>query len=116
MKPAARGQNICTTFSNTLYVICSIFLSSHLRGRELKLQLKKCNGSGTLKIVICVSRPKSVSFSFEAEFSGRGLKTGEDKRHFLAEVHIRRPHELQSKRHHWKNYKFILYLPFSNTT
>jgi hypothetical protein len=46
-----------------LYVICSIFLSSHLRGRELKLQLKKCNGFGILKIVICVSRPKSVSFS-----------------------------------------------------
>jgi hypothetical protein len=23
-------------------------------------------------------------------------------------------HELQSKRHHWKNYKFIVYLPFSN--
>jgi hypothetical protein len=39
-----------------------------------------------------------------------------DKRHFLPEVHItffRRPHELQNKRHHWKNYKFILYLLFS---
>jgi hypothetical protein len=27
---------------------------------------------------------------------------------------FRRLHELQSKRHHWKNYTFILYLPFSN--
>jgi hypothetical protein len=44
----------------------------------------------------------------------RGLKTGEDERHFLAEVHVKFfiPHELQRKRHHWKNYKFILYLPF----
>jgi hypothetical protein len=43
------------------------------------------------------------------------LKTGEDTKHILAEVHInffRRPHELQSKQHHWKNYKFILYLFF----
>jgi predicted RNA methylase len=40
----------------------------------------------------------------------RGLKTDEDKRHFLGEVHnkfFRRPHELQSK----FIYKFILYLP-----
>jgi hypothetical protein len=68
------------------------------------------------KIVICVSRPKSASFSFESEFSGRGA--AEDKTHILAEVYIeffRRPHELlQSKRHHWKNYKFILCLPFRN--
>jgi hypothetical protein len=55
----------------------------------------------------------SLSFSRRS----RGLKTGEGKRHFLGEVHItffRQPHELQSKRHHLKNYKFILYLPFSN--
>jgi hypothetical protein len=52
---------------------------------------------------------------FPAEAQPR-LETGEDKKHFLAEVHMkffRRPHELQSKRHHWKNYKLILYLPFS---
>jgi hypothetical protein len=50
------------------------------------------------------SRPR-----FLAEAQPR-LKTGEDNRQFLAEVHIlffRRSHELQSKRHHWKNYKFI---------
>jgi hypothetical protein len=60
-----------------------------------------------------VFRPR---LSFLAEVR-RGLKTGEDKRHFLADVDItvfRRPHELQSKRNRWKNYKFILYLPFSN--
>jgi hypothetical protein len=49
---------------------------------------------------------------FLAEAQPR-LETGEDKRHLLADVHIkffRRPHE-----HHWKNYKFILYhLIFSN--
>jgi hypothetical protein len=38
-------------------------------------------------IVICVSRPKSPSLSFQAEAGSL--------------------HELQSKRHHWKNYKFI---------
>jgi hypothetical protein len=40
----------------------------------------------------------SLSFLAEAR---RGVKTAEDERHFLAEVHItffRRPHELQSKR------------------
>jgi hypothetical protein len=56
-------------------------------------------------VVICV---------FLGEAQPRlGLKTGEDKRHFLAQVHIkffRRPFELQSKKHHWKNYKFILYV------
>jgi hypothetical protein len=54
------------------------------------------------------------SLSFLAEAQPR--LTDEDKKHFLAEVHIkfsRRPNELQSKKHHWKNYKFILYLPFS---
>jgi hypothetical protein len=47
------------------------------------------------------------SLSFLAEAQPR-LETSEDKRHFLADVHInffRRPHEPQSKRHHWKNYK-----------
>jgi hypothetical protein len=42
------------------------------------------------------------SLSFLAEAQPR-LETGEDKSHFLAEVHInsfRRPHKLQSKRHH----------------
>jgi hypothetical protein len=56
------------------------------------------------------------SLSFLAEAQPR-LKTGDDKRHFLAEMFIKffkRPHELQSKRHHWKNYKFILYLAYSN--
>jgi hypothetical protein len=56
------------------------------------------------------------SLSFLAEAQPR-LKTGKDKRHFFAEVHIkffRRPHELQSKTHHWKNYKCISYLPFLN--
>jgi hypothetical protein len=60
------------------------------------------------EIVICVSRSKSAS--------GRGAAEAR-KRHFLAEVHIKfftRPHELQNKRHPWKNYKFILYLPLSN--
>jgi hypothetical protein len=40
----------------------------------------------------------------------RGLKTDEDKRHFLGEVHnkiFRRPHELKSK----FIYTVILYLP-----
>jgi hypothetical protein len=34
----------------------------------------------------------------------------------IDEVHItffRRPHEPQSKKHHCKNYKFILYLSFA---
>jgi hypothetical protein len=56
------------------------------------------------------------SLSFPVEAQPR-LKIGDDKMHFLAEVHVkifRRPRELQSKRHHWKNYKFIFYLPFSN--
>jgi hypothetical protein len=43
--------------------------------------------------------PVQPSLSFLAEAQPR-LKTGEDKEHFLAEVHIKffkRPHELQSK-------------------
>jgi hypothetical protein len=47
-------------------------------------------------IVICASRPESAYFRFLAEAQPR-LETSEDKRHFLAEVHIkcfRRPHEL----------------------
>jgi hypothetical protein len=67
------------------------------------------------KIVICVSRPKSVSFSSESGFSSRGLKTDEDKWHFLAEVHIeffRRPQELQSKRQYWR---YILQIYFVST-
>jgi hypothetical protein len=55
-----------------------------------------------------------LSLSFLAEPQPR-LEISEHKRYFLAEVHIkffRRPHELQSKKHHCKNYKFILYLPF----
>jgi hypothetical protein len=49
------------------------------------------------------------SLGFLAEAQPR-LDNREDKKHFLGEVHItffRRPYELQSKRHHWKNYKFI---------
>jgi hypothetical protein len=71
-------------------------------------------------IVICISRPKTASFVRVRVFwprRSRGLKTGEDKRDILAVVHMkffRRPQELQTKRHHWENYKFILYLPFSN--
>jgi hypothetical protein len=56
-------------------------------------------------IIICVSSPKSASFcpslGFLAEAQPR-LETGEDKRHFLAEVHIhffKRPRKLQSKIH-----------------
>jgi hypothetical protein len=51
------------------------------------------------QIVICVSRPKSASFSSESGFSSRGSKTGEN--HFLAEVHINfftHQHDLQSKK------------------
>jgi hypothetical protein len=58
------------------------------------------------------TKSQSPSLSFLAEAQSRP-ETGEGKCHFLAEVHIknvRRLHELQSKRHHWKNYKFILYL------
>jgi hypothetical protein len=52
------------------------------------------------------------SVSFLAEAQPR-FETGKDERHFLGKVtFLRRPHELQSKRH-WKNYKFILHLPFS---
>jgi hypothetical protein len=55
------------------------------------------------------------SLGFRVEAQPR-FETGEDKRDFLAEMHIptffRRPHELQSKKHHRKNYKFILYLHF----
>jgi hypothetical protein len=46
------------------------------------------------------------SLSFLAEAQPR-LETGEEKRYFLAEVNIkffRRPHELQDKRQHWKNF------------
>jgi hypothetical protein len=45
-----------------------------------------------LVIVICVSRPQSASFSSEFECFDRGAAEackGEDKRHFLAEVHIK---------------------------
>jgi hypothetical protein len=59
-----------------------------------------------------VARPLCSSLSFLAEAQPR-LKTGEDKRLFLAEVHIQffsRPRELQSKRYHWKNYKFLYLL------
>jgi hypothetical protein len=44
-----------------------------------------------LKIVICVSKPKSAFFSSSLSFLAEAqprLKTGEDTRHFLAEVHI----------------------------
>jgi hypothetical protein len=53
-----------------------------------------------IKIVICVSGQSAKSFLAEAQ---PRLETGDDKRHFLAEVQIRffrRPHELQSKRYH----------------
>jgi hypothetical protein len=40
-----------------------------------------------MEIVICVSDPKCASFSSESGFSSRDLKTGVDKRHFLAKVH-----------------------------
>jgi hypothetical protein len=56
------------------------------------------------------------SLGFLAEEQPRLLKTGEAKRHFLPEVHIkffRLTHELLSERDHWKNYKFIVYLLFS---
>jgi hypothetical protein len=53
------------------------------------------------------------SLGFLAEAQPRLENRRGDKRHLLADVHIRffrRPHE-----HHWKNYKFILYhLIFSN--
>jgi hypothetical protein len=58
------------------------------------------------------TRPKVHFFVRVWVFSprrSRGL-TGEDKRHFIAEVHIKFfkwSHELQSKRRHWKNYTFI---------
>jgi hypothetical protein len=51
----------------------------------------------------------SLGFLVEAR---RDFKTGEDKRHFLAEVHIkffRRPHELQNKRHHLFCIYFLTY-------
>jgi hypothetical protein len=56
------------------------------------------------------------SVSFLAEAQPR-LENRRGKTHILEEVNIkffRRPHELQSKRHYSKNYKFIVYLPFSN--
>jgi hypothetical protein len=56
------------------------------------------------------------SVSFLAEAQPR-LENRRRQKAILAEVHIkffRRPPELQSKRHHWKSYKFILYLLFSN--
>jgi hypothetical protein len=57
---------------------------------------------------LCIKAKKCPSLSFLAEAQPRLLK-GEDKRYFLTEGHIRffrRPLE--------KNYKFILYLRFSN--
>jgi hypothetical protein len=54
-----------------------------------------------------------LSLSFLPRRS-RGLKTGEDKRQFLPQVHILDDPTIKSKGLHWKNYKFILYLPFSN--
>jgi hypothetical protein len=53
------------------------------------------------------------SLNLLAEVQPR-LETGEDKRHLNYIIFFRRLHELQSKRHHWKNYKFILYLPCPN--
>jgi hypothetical protein len=64
--------------------------------------------------MICVSRPKSASFSFKSEFSGRGAaeaQEGNDKRHFFAEVHItffRRPHKAKGIIGKITNCKFIL--------
>jgi hypothetical protein len=57
------------------------------------------------------------SLSFLAEAQPRldnrpGQKAPFGREHIK---YFRRPHELQSKRHHWKNYiQFILYLPLSN--
>jgi hypothetical protein len=61
-----------------------------------------------LDVLIVIWAKKCPSLSFLAEAHPRLLKD-ENKRYFLTEVHIRffrRPHE--------KNYKFILYLRFSN--
>jgi hypothetical protein len=57
-----------------------------------------------------------LSLSFVVEAQPR-LENRRGKKYFLAEVLInffRQLHELQSKRRHWKNYKFILYLPLSD--
>jgi hypothetical protein len=59
---------------------------------------------------VCLFRP---SLSFLAEAQPR-LDIGEETRHFLAKVHINSFRRLQSKTYHRNNYKFILYLPFSN--
>jgi hypothetical protein len=54
----------------------------------------------------------SPSFLAEAQPS---LKTGEDKRNFWALNFLSdRTNYKAKERHNWKNYKFILYLPFSN--
>jgi hypothetical protein len=45
-------------------------------------------------IVVCVSRPKSASFSSESEFSGRGA--AEARQQARTKGIFRRPHELQS--------------------
>jgi hypothetical protein len=44
-------------------------------------------------------------FRSESEFSGRGTAEAEQAR---TKGTFWRPHELQSKRHHWKNFKLIL--------
>jgi hypothetical protein len=64
------------------------------------------------QIVICVSRPKSASFSSESGISSRGSKTGEDQKAHFGITFFR--HQHKAKKHHCKNYKFILYLLFSN--
>jgi hypothetical protein len=54
----------------------------------------------TVLIVVCVSRPKSASFSSESEFFGRGA--AEARQQARTKGIFRGSHELQSKRHHWK--------------
>jgi hypothetical protein len=77
-----------------------------------------CNSSVDKIIVICVSRPKSTSLSSESGFLAEAqprLKTDEDRRHFLTEVHIeffRRLHELQTKNRYIYKLSTIFFIVF----
>jgi hypothetical protein len=53
---------------------------------------------------VCVSSPKSASFPAESEFSVRGAAEVRQKALFTLHYikFFRQPHELQSKRRHWK--------------
>jgi hypothetical protein len=62
-----------------------------------------------------INKAKKCIFSSEPEFSGRGaVEARKHQASIKATFWQTQPHELQKKRHYRKNYKFLLFLAFSN--